>query len=267
MSAWSAVVGIVARDLARTTRQTSRLLGGLARPFMWLVLVGTGYNAIARLESGLPYQAFVFPGIVVMAALFGAMLTAIGTVYDREFGMLRLMLASPAGVPAVLTGRAIAAALVGVFQGGIVLACAPLVVQVSPGDVGAAAGALVLAAGVSALLGLLVAARLRSVENFAGVINVVLFPLLFVSGALYPTAGMPPALRQLARVNPVTYQVDLMRHAFGQPAEFAVGTDVLVLAGAAVVAFGLTALLFDPEQRFVRRRGAAHSPRGHSSSA
>ena len=254
MSAWSAVVGIVARDLARTTRQTGRLVGGLARPFMWLLLVGTGYNAIARLEGGLPYQAFVFPGIVVMAALFGAMLTAIGTVYDREFGMLRLMLASPAGVPAVLAGRAIAAALVGVFQGGIVLACAPLVVQVSPGNVAAGAGALVLAAGVSALLGLLVAARLRSVENFAGVINVVLFPLLFVSGALYPTVGMPPALRLLARVNPVTYQVDLMRHAFGQRTEFAMGTDVLVLAGAAAVAFGLTALLFDPEQRFVRTR-------------
>ncbi len=254
MSAWSAVVGIVARDLARTTRQTSRLLGGLARPFMWLLLVGSGYNAIARLEGGLPYQAFVFPGIVVMAALFGAMLTAIGTVYDREFGMLRLMLASPAGVPAVLTGRAIAATLVGVLQGGIVLACAPLVLPVSPGNVGAGAGALVLAAGVSALLGLLVAARLRSVENFAGVINVVLFPLLFVSGALYPTAGMPPALRLLARANPVTYQVDLMRHAFGQPTEFAAATDVLVLAGVAVVAFGLTALLFDPEQRFVRTR-------------
>jgi ABC-2 type transport system permease protein len=252
VSAWSAVVGIVARDLARTTRQTSRLLGGLARPFMWLLLVGSGYNAIARLEGGLPYQAFVFPGIVVMAALFGAMLTAIGTVYDREFGMLRLMLASPAGVPAVLAGRAIAAALVGVLQGGIVLACAPLVLPVSPGNVAAGAGALTLAAAGSALLGLLVAARLRSVENFAGVINVVLFPLLFVSGALYPTAGMPPALRLLARVNPVTYQVDLMRHAFGQPTEFAARTDVLVLAGAAIVAFGLTALLFDPEQRFVR---------------
>ena len=259
MSAWSAVVGIVARDLARTTRQTSRLLGGVARPFMWLLLVGSGYNAIARLEGGLPYQAFVFPGIVVMAALFGAMLTAIGTVYDREFGMLRLMLASPAGVPAVLAGRALAATLVGVLQGGIVLACAPLVVRVSPGNVVAGAGALVLAAGVSALLGLLVAARLRSVENFAGVINVVLFPLLFVSGALYPTAGMPPALRVLARVNPVTYQVDLMRHAFAQPTEFAAGTDVLVLVGAAAVAFGLTALLFDPEQRFVRRSGG---PRG-----
>jgi ABC-2 type transport system permease protein len=255
MTAWNAIVGIVARDLTRTTRQTSRLLGGVARPFMWLLLVGTGYNAIARVEGGLPYHAFVFPGIVVMAALFGAMLTAIATVYDREFGMLRLMLASPAGVPAVLTGRAVAAALVGLVQGGIVLACAPLLVPVTPRALGTAVGALALAAASSALLGLLVAARLRSVENFAGVINVVLFPLLFVSGALYPTTGMPSALRRLATVNPVTYQVDLMRHALGQGAEFTAGRDLAFLLGTAVAAFGLTALLFDPEQRFLGRSG------------
>jgi ABC-2 type transport system permease protein len=253
VSAWCAVYGIVARDMARTTRQTSRLLGGLVRPFMWLLLVGTGYNAIARLEGGLTYQAFVFPGEEVMAALFGGMLTAIGTVYDREFGMLRLMLASPAGVPAVLTGRAVAASLVGILQGGIVLAFAPLLVQVTAPAMAAAAAALVLSATVSAVLGLLVAARLRSVENFAGVINVVLFPLLFVSGALYPTSGIPAPLRLLARLNPVTYQVDLMRHAFGQPAEFALGRDVVVLVLVTGVAFGLTALLFDPEQRFTAR--------------
>jgi ABC-2 type transport system permease protein len=265
VSAWSAVVGIVERDLARTTRQTSRLLGGLARPFMWLLLVGTGYNAIAHVEGGLPYHAFVFPGVVVMAALFGGMLTAIGTVYDREFGMLRLMLASPAGVPAVLSGRAIAAALVGLMQGAVVLAFAPLLVPVTPGQLGAAVGALVLAAASSALLGLLVAARLRSVENFAGVINVVLFPLLFVSGALYPTTGMPSALRLVAGLNPVTYQVDLMRHALGQAAEFTAGRDVLFLVATTAVAFGVTALLFDPEQRFLgrgdgRRGGRSDGP-------
>jgi ABC-2 type transport system permease protein len=112
---------------------------------------------------------------------------------------------------------------------------------------------------VSSGLGLLVAARLRSVENFAGVINVVLFPLLFVSGALYPTDGMPPALRLLARVNPVTYQVDLMRHAFGQPTEFGLTTDIFVLTGSALVLLGLAALLFDPEQRFIGRSRAARS--------
>ena len=252
MNSFSAVYGIVARDLTRTTRQTSRLLGGVARPFMWLLLVGAGFNAIAKVEGGLSYQAFVYPGIVVMAALFGSMLMAISTVYDREFGVLRLMLASPAGVPAVLTGRAVAAALVGVLQGGIVLAFAPLVVSVSLGRLAAALGALVLAAVVSGMLGLLVAARLRSVENFAGVINVVLFPLLFLSGALYPTAGLPEPLQLLARANPVTYQVDLMRHAFGQPAEFTAAVDLAVLGIFGVALFGLTALLFDPEQRFAR---------------
>ncbi|HEX3274806.1 MAG TPA: ABC transporter permease, partial [Gemmatimonadales bacterium] len=129
MSGWNAIIGIVARDLARTTRQTSRLLGGLARPFMWLLLVGTGYNAIARVEGGLTYQVYVLPGVLVMATLFGAMLTGVATVYDREFGMLRLMLASPAGVPAVLTGRAAAAAMVGLLQGGVVLAMAPLILD------------------------------------------------------------------------------------------------------------------------------------------
>jgi ABC-2 type transport system permease protein len=253
MSSLSAVYGIVARDLTRATRQTSRLLGGLARPFMWLLLVGSGFNAIARVEGNLSYQAFVYPGIVVMAALFGAMLMAISTVYDREFGVLRLMLASPAGVPAVLSGRALAAAIVGLIQGTVVLAFAPLIVPVTPATMVAAFGALALGSIVSSMLGLLVAARLRSVENFAGVINVVLFPLLFVSGALYPTEGMPAPLRLLAWVNPVTYQVDLMRHAFGQPAEFAVTTDLLVLSMAALVLFGLTALLFDPEQRFIGR--------------
>jgi ABC-2 type transport system permease protein len=221
---------------------------------MWLLLVGTGYNAIARIEGGLSYQTFVFPGIIVMAALFGAMLTAISTVYDREFGILRLMLASPAGTPAVLVGRALAAVVVGMLQGGIVLACAPLLLPVSFSSMMEAAGALALSCLASSVLGLLVAARLSSVENFAGVINVVLFPLLFVSGALYPTNGMPPGLRVLAQANPVSYQVDLMRHAFGQPTEFAVQTDLLVLVVVTLVLFGLACLLFDPEQRFIGRR-------------
>jgi ABC-2 type transport system permease protein len=268
MRTLSAVYGIVARDLTRTTRQTSRLLGGVARPFMWLLLVGTGYNAIARIQGDLSYQEFVYPGIIVMAALFGAMLTAISTVYDREFGILRLMLASPAGAPAVLTGRALAASLIGLLQGAIVLACAPLVLPVTLGSLAAALGVLALCSLSSSVLGLLLAARLRSVENFAGVINVVLFPLLFVSGALYPTAGMPAPLRLLAQVNPVTYQVDLMRHAFRQPTEFGILLDIGVLVAATLTLFGVTCLLFDPEQRFIGSTGprprAAPQDRGES---
>src|SRR5712671_6064248 len=109
---------------------------------MWLLLVGTGYNAIARIETGISYQAFVYPGIVVMAALFGAMLTAISTVYDREFGMLRLMLSCPAGTIAVLAGRALSATLVGIVQGGAVLLCGPLLIDVTAGQLINAAAVL-----------------------------------------------------------------------------------------------------------------------------
>jgi ABC-2 type transport system permease protein len=260
MSTLGVIQAIVRRDLARALRQRSRLLGGLARPFMWLLLVGTGYNAIAHVEGISSYRAFVFPGLVVMAALFGAMLTAISTVYDREFGMLRLMLASPAGAGTVLVSRALAATVVGALQGAVILLCVPFVVSVSPAQMAAAGMALVLTAATSSMLGLLVAAPLRSVENFAGVINVVLFPLLFLSGALYPTAGMPIALKSLARLNPVSYGVDLMRTALGQPAEFPVMRSLFVLTATVAIAFALAVWLFDPERRAVpwqqRRPGA-----------
>lgn len=257
MSALSTAWGIVVRDLTRSTRQQSRLFAGLARPFIWVFLVGAGFNAIARLEGGISYQAFAYPGGIVMAALFGGMLTAISTVYDREFGMLRLMLSSPSGVLAVLAGRAASAAVVGVMQGAVVLAFTPLVLPVAPMVFLRGAAALLLVSAASGTLGLLVAARLTSVENFGGVINVVLFPLLFLSGALYPTATLPSALRALARVNPVTYMVDLMRQALGLRGEFPAAVDVAVLLAATALAFGLTALLFDPEQRFVRGKSRA----------
>ena len=250
MIAFRAARAIVVRDLSRAFRQKGRLFGGLARSFMWLLLVAAGYGTIARVDGAASYQAFVFPGIVVMAALFGAMLTAISTVYDREFGMLRLMLASPAGVTAVLAGRAIAASAVGVLHGGIVLVSAPVFVAVTASQVVNAAGVLVVAAATSSVLGLLVAAPLRSVENFAAVVNVVLFPLLFLSGALYPTSNMSAWLRVAVRLNPVTYAVDLMRGALGQPAEFSVSQSIAFLGVAIVVAFALAASLFDPERRF-----------------
>ena len=253
MSATSAMHGIIVRDLSRAFRQKSRLIGGLARPFMWLLLVGTGYNAIARVEGVSSYQVFIYPGLIVMASFFGSMLTAISTVYDREFGMLRLMLASPAGVPAILAGRMIAATAIGTLQGGVVLLCVPLVTSVTVMQLLAAAGALVIGAAATSVVGLLVAAPLKSVENFAGIINVVLFPMLFLSGALYPTEQMPSAFRTAARLNPVSYAVDLMRAALGQPSEFGAVRSILVLTATAVALFLLTIFVFDPERRVLFR--------------
>jgi ABC-2 type transport system permease protein len=253
MSAFSAIHGIVARDLSRALRQKGRLIGGIARPFMWLLVVGSGYQAVARVDAGGSYQEFLYPGVVAMAAVFGAMLTGVATVYDREFGMLRLMLASPAGTAAVLTGRVLAATVTGTLHGAIVLACAPLVIEVTPLQVMGALAALVFTALTSGVLGLLVAVRLQSVENFAGVFNVVLFPLLFVSGALYPVASLPGWLRAAALLNPMTYQVELLRGALGRPADIGVRACVLALLAIGAGGFVLALLLFDPERRFVGR--------------
>ena len=254
MIALSAILGIVQRDLRRAARQPSRLIGGLARPFVWLLLVASGYNAIANPGTGGSYREFVFPGVIIMACLFGSALTAVSTVYDREFGMLRLMLASPVGSPVVLAGRAVSATAVGLLQGLVVLAAAPIVMTIAPRQAALAALAILVSSVVSALLGLLVAARLRSVENFAGIINVLLFPMLFISGALYPASGLPTALRWIARINPVTHMVELVRSALGQPTDLSPGANLLALAAFSAVAFALAALLFDPEQRFVGRR-------------
>jgi len=101
--------------------------------------------------------------------------------------------------------------------------------------------------------GLLVAAPLTSVESFAGIVNIVLFPMLFLSGALYPTERMPSALRAAARLNPVSYAVDLMRAALGQPSEFGVARSIVALTATTVLLFLVTIFVFDPERRVVPR--------------
>ena len=259
MSRLATIRAIVRRDLSRVFRQKSRIIGGLARPFMWLLLVGSGYNAIARVPGAASYQEFVFPGLIVMAALFGGMLTAMSTVYDREFGMLRLMLASPAGIPTLLAGRAFAATAIGTLQGGVVLLFAPFLISTTPDALIAAAAVLILTALTSSVVGLMIAAPMQTLENFAGIINVVLFPMLFLSGALYPARELPLVLHIGARVNPVTYAVDLMRGAMGQRMEFGLATSAVALGIVTAVAFVLAVLLFDPERRLRRAPQGARS--------
>jgi ABC-2 type transport system permease protein len=250
----AAILGILRRDLQRSARQRARLVAGVARPLLWVFLVGAGLQGIARGAGDAGYQAFAYPGGIVMAALFGGMLTGIATVYDREFGMLRLMLAAPAGLPAVLMGRGLSAALVGSAQALLVLALAPLVLDIGGAQAVRAAGAIIVCSVASAALGLLVASRIRSVDSFGGVINVVLFPLMFASGAFYPVTTMPAPLQAVARFNPVTAMADLMRHALGTGSEFPLEGDLLLLGGVTLVAFAGALLLFDPERRFVGGR-------------
>jgi ABC-2 type transport system permease protein len=178
--------------------------------------------------------------------MFGSLLAALSTVTDRDAGVLRLLLVAPIRRRTIVVGKTLAATLLGTTQALVVAALLLPLVQLRPTLSGAllAGGALVLSSFALGALGLVLAVTIRSIENFAGVMNFVVFPMLFVSGALYPVRHLGPVLQVVAHLNPLAYGVDLLKHGLlGAWAGVGYGGELPVpLDLAALVAFGLAAL-------------------------
>ncbi len=249
-----AVWAIIARELARTLRQRGRLLSALVRPLVWLLVIGGGVGTMMGEGGGGGggYRAFLAPGLLAMTLLFGAMLSALSLVHDRESGVLRLLLAAPIAHAWIVIARILSAAVVALAQAGLLL-----LLLWPAGYVGAGWDPLVLLAGLlatalcAACIGLLVAVVVRSLENFAVMMNFVIFPLFFLSGALYPLHGLPGWLRSAALANPFSYGVDLLKHAApaaaaasGWQPDASVACDLGVLGGFIVVAATVACLVF-----------------------
>jgi ABC-2 type transport system permease protein len=181
-----------------------------------------------------------------MVVMFGSLLAALSTVTDRDAGVLRLLLVAPIRRRTIVVGKTLAATLLGTTQALVVAALLLPLVQLRPTLSGAllAGGALVLSSFALGALGLVLAVTIRSIENFAGVMNFVVFPMLFVSGALYPVRQLGAVLQVVAHLNPLAYGVDLLKHGLlGAWAEVGYGGELPVpLDLAALVAFGLAAL-------------------------
>ena len=247
-----AFTAIIGRDLKRTLRQRGRLLSSLVRPLLWLVVIGGGVETLVARDG--TYRDFLVPGLVAMALLFGGMLAALSLVHDKESGVLRMLLAAPLHHGWIVFARTLSAAAVALLQATLLL-----VVLAVCGWLGAAtdwpllAAGLVLTALTAATLGMLVAVWARSLENFAVMMNLIIFPIFFLSGALYPVHGLPPWLKAIAVANPFSYGVDLLKHACcavpttGHATfapDFAPSLDLLVLAGFVVVGTSIAALRF-----------------------
>jgi len=254
------MAAVVEREFRRVGRQRGRLLSTLARPLLWLVVIGSGFAAVLPEQAGVSYHQYLLPGILGMVLLFSTMLSALGTVHDREFGPIRMLLIAPLPRTRLVFAKALAATLVGSAQAMLLL---PLLiflrVPVSPGTLAFAIGAIVLTALALASLGMLIASRIRSLENFAVVMNFVLFPMFFLSGALYPASGLPAYLQPVVRVNPLTYGVDLLKHALlgasgpaGLGGEYPIALSLLVLAIFSVAALAAAAALFGREEHLGR---------------
>lgn len=262
MSAWlTALAAIVAREGLRFVHQRERFLAALVRPLVWLLVFAAGFRAALGLSIIPPYQTYItyevyiVPGLCGMILLFNGMQSSLGLVYDREMGSMRLLLTAPLPRWWLLSCRLIASTAISILQVYAFLAIAALAGITLPlfGYV-AALPALALAGLMLGALGLALSSFIRQLENFAGVMNFVIFPMFFLSSALYPLwkmAESSPLLRDVCAANPFTHAVELIRFAlYGQVNLPALGWTLL----ATVVFMGLALWGYDPARGLTRHK-------------
>lgn len=253
MSALSAATAIATRELARFVTQRERFLAALVRPLVWLFIFAAGFRAalglsiIAPYKTYISYETYILPGLCAMILLFSGMQSSLSLVHDRENGAMRLMLTAPLPRWFMLGAKLLAGALVGLVQVAAFLVIAALFgLRVPVLGYLTAIPALLLSALMLGALGLLLSARIRQLENFAGVMNFVIFPMFFCSSALYPIWKMQessPLLAKLCEINPFTHAVELIRFAlYGQLNLAALGWTAL----AAVVFFATALWGYEP---------------------
>lgn len=225
------------RDMIKFFRDRQNLVASLARPFLWLFAVGFGLRSSVQFDTGShDYVSFLVPGIAAMTVLFASMFAAISIVWDREFGFLKELLVAPVPRSAMVAAKMIAGATMGLLEASLMLLLSPLV-----GARFSVAGALLSLAVLAMFgmavnaLGIAIAAGMKTFEGFGGVVNFLIQPIFFLSGALYPLDGLPQALRILVVVNPMSYAVDAVRGLLIGVHHFPLALSVGVVLGTTVV--------------------------------
>jgi ABC-2 type transport system permease protein len=208
-----AIAVVWRRELIRFSRDRLRLITALVQPFLFLFILGTGLSRLASPGThGVNFRTFVYPGVLCMAVMFIAMFSAASIVWDREFGFLREMMVAPVRRSSLVLGKCLGGTTVAAFEGAIVIAIGPLVGVPFTLELIIAVFALqlLLAFSITAF-GVMAAARMSQMQSFMALTQMVILPMFFISGALFPVAGLPPWLAVLNRLDPLTYAVDPMR--------------------------------------------------------
>jgi ABC-2 type transport system permease protein len=251
MLSYKAIYVIVLREFKRFFRQKGRLVTTIARPLIWLVIVGSGFVHLIDVESGANYIQFILPGIIGMTILFTSVFSTISVVWDREFGFLREMLVAPVSRVTIVFGKLISGTALSVFQGTILLVVAPIIgLEVSLGDVLLMVVFMTFVALAITSLGLFVASFLTSLEGFNVIMNFIVLPMFFLSGALYPVENLPEALQWLSYINPLCYGVDAFKHVLlpgsgSLSAELPLYVDIVFVLVFSAVMTLLSALVFE----------------------
>ncbi|VAW37144.1 Efflux ABC transporter, permease protein [hydrothermal vent metagenome] len=253
----SAVYVIVLREFKRFFRQRGRLLTTLVRPLLWLFIVGTGLSRLvsppgagAGAAGSGEYMQFLLPGVIGMTILFSSIFSTMSVVWDREFGFLREMLVAPVSRLTIVTGKLLSGTALSLFQGMMLLIVAPLIgVKIGIGDIVAMVFLVSLVSFSLTSLGLFIAAHLKSLEGFNVIMNFLILPMFFLSGALYPVRHLPTPLRLATYINPLSYGIDAFKHVLlpggGRLSpEFPLAFDIIFVSVFAAVMMALSARAF-----------------------
>ncbi len=203
------------RELLRWVKDRRRLAAGLVQPLLWLFVLGSGLSQVVAVPGAgdVDFRTFLFPGVLATSVMFTAVFSGVSVVWDREFGFLREMLVAPIRRSSILAGKCLGGAIVATAQAVVILALAGLAgVPYSPVLMLQLLALLFLASMSITAFGLLLGAKVANIQSVMPVIQTVITPMMFLSGALYPTSGLPAWLAFATKVNPVTYAVNPMRH-------------------------------------------------------
>ncbi len=201
------------RELIRYRSDRIRIATTLVQPLLFLFVLGSGLQSLSAASThGVNLKTFIYPGILCISVMFTAMFSAASIVWDREFGFLREMMVAPVRRSSIVIGKCLGGATVASFQGIIVLCLAGAVhVPYAPTLILGVFVLQVLLAFAITAFGVMVAARITQMQSFMGVMQMVVMPMFFISGALFPVSGLPGWLSVLNRLDPLTYAVDPMR--------------------------------------------------------
>jgi ABC-2 type transport system permease protein len=258
-----AFVGIQQRELLRFVQQRERFFAALVRPLIWLVVFATGFRAalgvsiIPPYTTYITYDTYIVPGLIGMIQLFNGMQSSLAMVYDREMGSMRVLLTSPMPRWFLLFCKVAAGVTVSILQAYAFLGIAALFgIRLPAFGYVAVFPALLLSGLMLGAFGLMISSWIRQLENFAGVMNFVIFPTFFLSSALYPLWKMLEGSRVVYNIclaNPFTYAVELIRFSLYLKLNFTATAVVL----AAFIIFAVLAVLgYDPRHGLIRRQTA-----------
>lgn len=235
------------REMKKFIRNKSRLVGSMAFPVLFLVVLGTGFSGFFQYRGGVSYVEFIGPGIIGMTLLFSSMFGGLSVLWDRQFGFLKEILVAPVSRISIMAGKTVGTVTTSMIKGCLLLAALAIagLVRVDLFGILAALVFMFVISAAFVAIGIAAAALMHDPHGFQLIMNFLIMPVFFLSGALFPLEGIPEWLSVLTRMNPLTYGIDGMRFALGGPYQFSPLLDLAILAVFSFVATLVGAFLFE----------------------